>query len=183
MPANSWAGTRNSAATWLQKRSILMSGGSSLSKRVRPDSPEKMWATSWARVKSWAAMKSAELTKTRGGEFVDEGETLELGAVEFAGCVVADDAVEDDEDADLVELIAEMAEGEVPGGNLCGPAGLEVERGVHGCGDFGVAVARVVGTDEGGGGSSSYSISFNRASRLGGVAFCRWCRAGWGSDG
>jgi len=87
--------------------------------------------------------------ENKGGEFVDEGETLELGGVEFAGCVVADDAVEDDEDADLVELIAEMAEREVPGGNLCGPAGLEVERGVHGCGDFGVAVARVVGTDEG----------------------------------
>ena len=50
--------------------------------------------------------------KNKGGEFVDKGETLELGGVEFAGCVVADDAVEDDEDADLVELVAEMAEGE-----------------------------------------------------------------------
>ena len=74
---------------------------------------------------------------------------MELSRVEYAACVVADDAVEDDEDTYLVEPIAQETERFTPAAPLLRPACIQTQRGAHGRGDFDVAVGLAVGADEG----------------------------------
>ena len=86
-----------------------------------------------------------------GSVFVDKGESEELFRIEFAPVAVADDAVEDDEDAGLVDPVAEETQSLAPALLFCGPACIEAEGMAHGRGDCGVVVAVAVGADEGDG--------------------------------
>lgn len=87
--------------------------------------------------------------ENKGGVLVDKGESEKLFRVEFAPIAVADDAVEDDEDAGLVDPVAEETQRLAPALLFFGPASIEAEGVAHGRGDCGVVVAVAVGADEG----------------------------------
>ena len=87
--------------------------------------------------------------ENKGGVLVHEGESKELFRIEFATVAVADDAVEDDEDAGLVDPVAEETQRLAPTPLFFGPTCIEAEGVAHGRGDCGVVVAVAVGADEG----------------------------------
>ena len=87
--------------------------------------------------------------ENKWGVLVDKGESEKLFRIEFATVAVADDAVEDDEDAGVVDPVAEETERLAPTPLFCGPTCVEAEGVAHGRGDFGVVVAVAIGADEG----------------------------------
>lgn len=87
--------------------------------------------------------------ENKGGVLVDKGESEELFRIEFAPVAVADDAVEDDEDAGLVDAVAEETQRLAPTSLLFGPTCMEAEGVAHGRGDCGVVFVVAVGADEG----------------------------------
>lgn len=87
--------------------------------------------------------------ENKGSVLVYKGESEKLFRIEFAPVAVADDAVEDDEDAGLVDPVAEETQRLAPTLLFFGPACVEAEGVAHGRGDCGVVVVVAVGTDEG----------------------------------
>ena len=87
--------------------------------------------------------------ENKGGVLVHKGESEKLFRIEFATVAVADDAVEDDEDAGLVDPVAEEIKRLAPTPLVFGPTCVEAEGVAHGRGDCGVVVAVAVGADEG----------------------------------
>ena len=87
--------------------------------------------------------------ENKGSVLVHEGKSEKLFRIEFATVAVADDTVEDDEDAGVVDPVAEETERLAPTLLFFGPACMEAEGIAHGRGDCGVVVAGAVGADEG----------------------------------
>ena len=87
--------------------------------------------------------------ESKGSVLVDKGESEKLFRIEFAPVSVADDAVEDDEDAGLIDPVAEETERLAPTFLFFGPACVEAEGVAHGRGDCGVVFVVAVGADEG----------------------------------